>query len=1034
VGFALVGAYSDAGVQRVVTIHKNTGVMTPAGQLGDLQAWYADLTLDVGAVHARAFGKQGTNPRKLYTLDLATQLSTSVTAADQGGFYVVGVRSDDDLVVVYDQGAGVFEVGVVDATTTLYAALGTLDVATYQPTGTAFDTGRDVLYALGRTAGDSLPKLASFDLQTGEARAIYVPSVDYSGLVVGADGGLFTLEGTNPGWRAVRLDPMTGVASPIATLDMLGLVGRLVYERGTDRLYCFGVDFDHDPRLYRVMVGAGTSDSVAVARTVTLAATAGGCFGDCARPDPGELDPCALGTAACSPLAVCDYTGGVATCACDIGYAGDGTSCVPDGVCGPEVDDPLNCNDLCDDPAEDGTPDCDGVCANGEGLPDCDGVCGAGEAGTADCDGVCEVGEDGSSDCDGRCEDGEDGSSDCDAICSSDEGGSVDCDGVCEVGDEAPDCDGTCDVEAEGGSSDCDGECAAGEGATSDCDGVCALGEQGSSDCNGVCEDGEGGTTDCDGSCDPGDEDTPDCDDVCGAGEGGSADCDGICGASDAHPGPDCDGVCDSADEAGSSDCNGTCADGEAGTPDCDGHCGPGEGSTGDCDTWCNAGDLLPSPDCDGTCLGPEAGSPDCDGVCDGYEESTSPDCDGVCQPGERDHPDCDYDCDAGEEGSQDCDGRCDPPQENPDTSPDCSVPPCTVDVGCELEQLCYRQLCQSAPIGDAAVGDPCHENSDCESRLCRGNFCTARCEGAADCEAGEVCVEEIGTQYCKAGVTCGDCGVDGVCAQYSTGFGSCPDMCATNADCPSGQRCEADRDYTPHPFSPLPMYRLCKDGPYAPCGDDEFVVIDSNNTYRCADGSGCYSDATCADPYPTCIKDNGEDVGFCTTDAHTPPPPELAVVRVFVTSTKTSGNMGGVSGADSICAARAAAGGLDGQWLAWVSAGAEPPAARFPHLDVPYERLDGVKIADNWDDLVDGTLDAPISVNELGGTSVDVIWTNTATDGTRADASNTCNGFTSSNGGISTFYGLNNQTNNRWTQDTRQGCNYTAPIYCFEH
>jgi len=90
---------------------------------------------------------------------------------------------------------------------------------------------------------------------------------------------------------------------------------------------------------------------------------------------------------------------------------------------------------------------------------------------------------------------------------------------------------------------------------------------------------------------------------------------------------------------------------------------------------------------------------------------------------------------------------------------------------------------------------------------------------------------------------------------------------------------------------------------------------------------------------------------------------------QVFVTSIGHTGNFGGVTGADQFCMDRAAAGGLAGTFKAWISGSAfsSSPASRFARSSIPYVRVDGVQVAADWADLTDGTIDAPITVNEFG-------------------------------------------------------------------
>jgi hypothetical protein len=81
----------------------------------------------------------------------------------------------------------------------------------------------------------------------------------------------------------------------------------------------------------------------------------------------------------------------------------------------------------------------------------------------------------------------------------------------------------------------------------------------------------------------------------------------------------------------------------------------------------------------------------------------------------------------------------------------------------------------------------------------------------------------------------------------------------------------------------------------------------------------------------------------------------------VFVTSTLYQASFGGLEGADAVCQSHAAAVDLPGTFRAWLSTRDVTAAERLTHAAVPYVRTDGTTIADDWDDLVDGTLAAPI-------------------------------------------------------------------------
>lgn len=168
---------------------------------------------------------------------------------------------------------------------------------------------------------------------------------------------------------------------------------------------------------------------------------------------------------------------------------------------------------------------------------------------------------------------------------------------------------------------------------------------------------------------------------------------------------------------------------------------------------------------------------------------------------------------------------------------------------------------------------------------------------------------------------------------------------------------------------------------------------------------------------------------------------------RVFVTSTRSNGILGGQSGADALCAVAAARAKLDGIWIAWLSeAGATTPNAvdRISH-DGPFVRLDGVPIARDKAQLTSGTLLAPMIVTELGDVLASPseeaarVWTGTSSNGTRsADCSKWS---TARNDILGTIGWLTSTTNGRWTDNggaapplfVDWGCHVLARLYCFE-
>ncbi len=158
----------------------------------------------------------------------------------------------------------------------------------------------------------------------------------------------------------------------------------------------------------------------------------------------------------------------------------------------------------------------------------------------------------------------------------------------------------------------------------------------------------------------------------------------------------------------------------------------------------------------------------------------------------------------------------------------------------------------------------------------------------------------------------------------------------------------------------------------------------------------------------------------------------------VFVTSTTYSGDLGGLGGGDAICQAHAVDAGLRGTYRAWLSSGVDSPSTRFNQATVPYKRVDGVTIADNWADLTDGNMDAPLNIDEFGNLQMDPMdkdfaWTNTDAFGTRATIGAHCSSWTSTAGvgqignlshsaGGWTFFGL-----------MQPSCSQMHHLYCFE-
>jgi hypothetical protein len=154
----------------------------------------------------------------------------------------------------------------------------------------------------------------------------------------------------------------------------------------------------------------------------------------------------------------------------------------------------------------------------------------------------------------------------------------------------------------------------------------------------------------------------------------------------------------------------------------------------------------------------------------------------------------------------------------------------------------------------------------------------------------------------------------------------------------------------------------------------------------------------------------------------------------VFITSATFTGNLGGLLGADSQCQMLAEAAGLSGTYRAWLSTADTSPSVRFTQAIVPYPRVDGTLIANDYDDLTDGDITNSITLDENGvdRSSGARLWTGTDSDGSPLGAN--CSDWTSTDGGGQ----AENQTATdfRWTADENTPhvpCRNNQRFYCFQ-
>ncbi len=154
------------------------------------------------------------------------------------------------------------------------------------------------------------------------------------------------------------------------------------------------------------------------------------------------------------------------------------------------------------------------------------------------------------------------------------------------------------------------------------------------------------------------------------------------------------------------------------------------------------------------------------------------------------------------------------------------------------------------------------------------------------------------------------------------------------------------------------------------------------------------------------------------------------------MTNAMFNGNLGGLAGADAKCADAASQAGLTGSFKAWLSTSGGTPLSRFTQSTVPYVLTNGVQIASNWADLVDGVIDNPINVSATGQTIASgFAWTNTTSAGSAkfANPSLSCSGFTQAFASDPGPVGINVGTLQAWTDHSTRTCNLSSHLMCFQ-
>lgn len=164
---------------------------------------------------------------------------------------------------------------------------------------------------------------------------------------------------------------------------------------------------------------------------------------------------------------------------------------------------------------------------------------------------------------------------------------------------------------------------------------------------------------------------------------------------------------------------------------------------------------------------------------------------------------------------------------------------------------------------------------------------------------------------------------------------------------------------------------------------------------------------------------------------------------------TYQGGELESVAEADEECQALAMLAKFDNasNFKAWLSDAQHSPAKDFTHTaGMAYVRPDGVRIANDWDDLILNGPDEGLIVTEVGEVMPSKgVWTGTASNGALHPDTLTCKGWTSLLAGDKGIRGLSGivpqqgpawtewVNKRQWTDYTAYGCDLDYRIYCFE-
>lgn len=205
-----------------------------------------------------------------------------------------------------------------------------------------------------------------------------------------------------------------------------------------------------------------------------------------------------------------------------------------------------------------------------------------------------------------------------------------------------------------------------------------------------------------------------------------------------------------------------------------------------------------------------------------------------------------------------------------------------------------------------------------------------------------------------------------------------------------------------------------------------------STNSDETLTDSSTGIDAVCGNGIVEAGEDCDDDSTYCNAAC-------IKSRFVFVTSDPPLlGAIDGLVGADYECRHRAAVMNFPNaeRYRAWISTSTVDARDRVEHHIGRYILVNGLVVAENWDEFASDTHQNPINVTEQSQTHPTAVWTGTQPNGTRAPGTSHCQDWTSSSSLETAYVGDSNTLDASWTQDQLLNpfkCGNAFSLYCIE-